>query len=291
MDGPHSGQKLRKAPMRIDSHQHFWQIGRHGHEWPTPDLAPIYRDFSVNDLAQQSLSVNLSGSVVVQSQPSDADTDWLLQHASQHSLVKGVVGWVDLESSDAISRLQYLAAQPKFKGVRPMLQSLPDDHWIVRDSVQPAMREMVRLNLCFDALVFTRHLANISKIALRYPAMKIVIDHAAKPPIAARDTLATQQWRDAITMIARHGNVYCKLSGLFTEMAVDQPRDEAIPYVEHVFDVFGVGRVMWGSDWPVVLLRESYAGWYEWIQHFISKFSASQRQRILHDNACQFYGL
>lgn len=280
-----------KARMPIDSHQHYWQIGQHGHEWPTADLIEIHRDFGVQELEQASQGLKLDGTVVVQSQPSAADTDWLLHLALQHEVIKGIVGWVDLLAPEAALRLQYLKSQPKFKGVRPMLQSLPDDEWILRDVVQPALREIVRLELCFDALVFTRHLMFIVELARRYPAMKIVIDHAAKPPIAQRDSVATRQWREAIAGVAKHPNVHCKLSGLFTEMAVDQPREEATPYVEHVFDVFACDRVMWGSDWPVVVLRESYAGWYEWSQQFISRFNVSEQQRIMHDNACAFYGL
>ena len=277
--------------MLIDSHQHFWQIGKHGHEWPTPDLAPIYRDFGVGDLVQESSTVNLSGSVVVQSQSSDIDTDWLLHLASRHELIKGVVGWVDFEALNVMSRLAQLARHSKFKGVRPMLQSLPDDNWILRDTLQSALSALVELGLRFDALVFTRHLDAIAVVAHRWPQLQIVIDHAAKPPIAQKSAQATQQWRTGMARVAEFPNVHCKLSGLFTEMDTDQSRDDAIPYVEHVLRVFGAERVMWGSDWPVLKLRNRYSEWYEWVMKRIAPLDDSQRTAIMGDNAQRFYKL
>lgn len=277
--------------MFIDSHQHYWQIGKHGHEWPTPDLAPIYHDFGVDDLVQQSATLDLVGSVAVQSQPSDLDTDWLLQLASQHDLIKGVVGWVELSASNASERLTMLAKHQKLKGVRPMLQSMSDSNWILREEVQPALKKTCDLQLRFDALVFTRQLPAIAELAARYPELSIVIDHAAKPPIAARDVEATRQWKIALSRCAEKSNVHCKLSGLFTEMNADQSRDEATPFVDHVFDIFGSDRVMWGSDWPVVKLRNSYAEWHQWTRHYLQRYTDTQRSDIMHDNACRFYSL
>jgi len=277
--------------MLIDSHQHFWQIGKHGHEWPTPDLAPIYSDFGVDDLLQESSATNLIGSVVVQSQPSDDDTDWLLHLASQHDSIKGVVGWVDFEAHNVTSRLSQLARHPKFKGVRPMLQNLSDDNFILRDSVLSALNAVVELNLRLDALVFTRHLATIAVLAHRWPLLQIVIDHAAKPPIAQRNAQATLQWQIAIARVAEFPNVHCKLSGLFTEMEAEQSRDEAIPYVEQVLKMFGADRVMWGSDWPVLKLRNSYLQWHDWVMRRIAHLDASQQVAIMGGNATRFYGL
>jgi len=277
--------------MLIDSHQHFWQIGKHGHEWPTRELQPIYRDFGVDDFLQESLSVDATGTVAVQSQPSDADTDWLLQLAPQHSLIKGVVGWVNMESPGSVLRLQALAKHDKFKGVRPMLQSLPDNNWILRESVQAALAAMVELDLRFDALVFTRHLHAIAELAQRWPKLQIVIDHAAKPPIAQRDPQATQQWRAALANIATFQNVCCKLSGLFTEMSPEQSTDEAVPYADHVVNVFGTERVMWGSDWPVLKLRDTYPRWHTWVRDRIASLSIAQQELIMSGNAQRFYKL
>jgi L-fuconolactonase len=277
--------------MLIDSHQHFWQIGKHGHEWPTPELALIYRDFVVENFLQESSSVDVTGTVAVQSQPSDPDTDWLLQISSQHALIKGVVGWVDLASSTAVSRLNELARHPKFKGVRPMLQSLTDDNWILRDEVQPALRVVSDLDLCFDALVFTRHLNATAELARRWPTLRIVIDHAAKPPIAQCIESATQQWRAALDSVAEFSNVHCKLSGLFTEMSAEQLPDDAIPYVEHVLNVFGAERVIWGSDWPELTLRDTYSRWHAWTLERIAHLDVSQQALIMGGNAQQFYKL
>jgi len=291
MDGHREQRKPIQQRMLIDSHQHFWQIGQHGHAWPTPELAPIYRDFGVEDLAAESSSTGLGGSVVVQSQPSAADTDWLLRLASQHALIKGVVGWVDFESSGVASRLAQLARDSKFKSVRPMLQALPDDNWILRESMQAALATMVELDLRFDALVFTRHLTAIAELARRWPQLQIVIDHAAKPPIAQRDEQATLQWQAALAKVAEFSNVSCKLSGLFTEMSAEQSTDEAIPYAEYVINTFGADRVIWGSDWPVLTLRDTYQRWLAWTLQRIAQLNAPQQVGIMGGNAQRFYKL
>jgi L-fuconolactonase len=206
-------------------------------------------------------------------------------------LIKGIVGWVDFEAPNAASRLTQLARHPKFKGVRPMLQSLPDDNYILRDSVLSALNAVVELNLRFDALVFTRHLASIAVLAHRWPQLQIVIDHAAKPPIVQKSAQATQQWHIAMSRVAEFPNIQCKLSGLFTEMDANQSRDDAIPYVEHVLKVFGAERVMWGSDWPVLKLRNSYPQWHEWVVKRIAHLDSSQQAAIMGGNAIRFYGL
>lgn len=240
----------------IDAHQHLWRIGRNACTWPTPDLAAIYRDYEVGDLEAIARPLGITGSVLVQSQPSDRDTDWLLEIAAASPFILGVVGWADLKALDAPARITKLAADPKLKGLRPMLQGLAQD-WILDPAAEPAIQVMIDHDLTFDALVFPRHLPSLAVFARRHPDLAIVIDHGAKPLIA-EGTL--DPWRDDMAALASLPNVVCKLSGLVTE-AGDRPPAALAPYVEHLVAIFGQQRLMWGSDWPVVELDGAYAGW------------------------------
>ena len=272
--------------MIIDSHQHLWQIGRNGHKWPTPDLAAIHRDFGPEDLRAEAVAVD--GSVLVQSQSDDADTDWMLEVASATPFVKGVVGWADLEAASAPARLASLAAKPKLKGIRPMLQGLADDQWILRDAVQPALKTITDLSLCFDALIFPRHLAAIDQLARTWPALSIVIDHCGKPQIGSGDDAL---WRDGIARVANNPNVCCKLSGLATEMAEGLSLDAARPYADHVLACFGPDRLMWGSDWPVLNLRTTYNAWQDWTLAWLTPQSGTTRDAIFGGTARRVYQL
>ncbi len=274
--------------MIVDSHQHLWQIGKNGHEWPTPDLAPIHRDFVTADLTAVAGAAGVGATVLVQSQPADIDTDWMLDVAEATPLIQGVVGWADLAAPDAPQRLAELARRPKLRGIRPMLQGLADDNWILRDNVRPALEALLRLDLRFDALVFTRHLAAIGRLARTFPDLPIIIDHCAKPPLAAGDLGA---WREAIARVAEHANVTCKLSGLFTEMRADQPVDDARPVADHVLSIFGPERLMWGSDWPVVLLRQPYGNWLDWTKAWLDGKTADVTTDILGNTARRVYAL
>ncbi|WKL58902.1 amidohydrolase family protein [Asticcacaulis sp. ZE23SCel15] len=277
--------------MVIDAHHHLWQIGHNGHEWPTPDLVPIYRDFGPQDLRSEAVGVSLSGTIVVQSQAHDADTDWLLEVAANDNLILGVVGWVDLSAPDAADRIAHLAQQLKFKGVRPMLQSLADDDWINQPVVAPALEALTQHDLSFDALIFTRHLPAIDRLAKTYPGLRIVIDHGAKPPIAHRHSHPeeTRHWRAQITAIARNPNVHAKLSGLVTEMMPGQPIDDLWPYTDHLLEQFGPDRILWGSDWPVVNLCQSYRSWFDQVHHHLRAMPPHSTDKIFSTNAKTFY--
>lgn len=277
--------------MIVDSHQHLWQVGRNGHQWPTPDLASIWRDFEPADLHEIAVPAGVTASVLVQSQPSDLDTDWMLDIAANDTLIQAVVGWADLASPYAVRRVVHLAQQPKLKGLRPMLQGLTDDEWILQPEVQPALMAMTDLGLRFDALIFPRHLKVIDRLAKAHPGLKIVIDHCAKPPIAANDSGATRAWQDNITLVAQNTNIVCKLSGLITEASDEQAIDDVTAYADHAYDSFGPYRLMWGSDWPVVNLRTTYSAWLDWTKAWLATKPPEARMRILSGTARNFYNL
>lgn len=271
--------------MRIDAHQHYWQIGYHGHEWPTPDLPAIHRDFLPADLAPELAPLGIRRTVAVQSQPADADTDWLLDLAAQERSIAAVVGWCDVRAPGAPARIAQLAARPKLRGLRPMLQDLPAG-WILDPAAAPALAAMAAHGLVFDALIRPAHLADIAALADAYPSLTIVVDHGAKPPIAAR---GFEPWAAQLRDLAARPNTVCKLSGLATEAGASWAPDDLAPYVRHLIDCFGPERLLWGSDWPVLRLAGSYAQWLGTAAALLAPLSEADRAAVFGGNAARIY--
>jgi L-fuconolactonase len=283
----------------IDSHVHFWRLGGPGQTWPDAKWPLLYRDFGPADLleaistatgsaASASLpTVDVQSVVLVQSQPDDRDTDWLLELAADLTLVGAVVGWVDLASPSAPERIAGLARKPKLRGLRPMLQAIEDTQWLLRHELEPALHAMVQHGLRFDALIQPRHLPMLLEFARRWPKLPIVIDHGAKPEIALGQI---EPWQAQLAELSLCPNVYCKLSGLRTEQAAGAPRSELEPYMRVLMRSFG-DRLLWGSDWPVLLHSGDRYG--DWLQ---TSMQASQAegiglQSLFRDAASRFYGL
>lgn len=280
----------------IDAHQHLWKIGSHGCVWPTPDLDAIYRDFDLTEAKHLARKKGVTGTVLVQSQESDADTDYLLAMASRSQFIKAVVGWVDLGNARAPQRIRKLAVNPKFRSVRPMLQSMADDGWIMKPQQQPAIKCLIEENLCFDALVFARHLPYLDALTDQYPELPVVIDHAAKPPLSPGSVEDYRQWQYFMQKLAAKPQVYCKLSGLVTEMAASQCEPVLQQCVERLLYWFGSGRLMWGSDWPVVNLAANpqlagYENWSETAMRLLADCSPAEKYAITEGNVLRFYGI
>ena len=269
----------------IDAHQHFWRIGKNDCAWPGVDLPAIHRDFEPFELDALARAAGVEGTVLVQSQPSDHDTDYLLQLAEATPMVRAVVGWVDLASPDASARIAELAARPKFRGVRPMLQDLADD-WVLRPELEPAIAALIEHGLSLDALVRPRHLPALETFARRHPGLAIVIDHAAKPDIAGGGHAA---WRAALAPFAGLANVCCKLSGLLSECAAGQGEAELRPYVADLLELFGPARLMWGSDWPVLNLVSDYVAWLAMAQALVRPAGEDAVAAVFGRTAHSFY--
>jgi len=270
----------------LDSHVHFWRIGAPGHAWPDSDWPRLHRDFLPADLRHATAAIDLVGAVLVQSQPDDRDTDWML--SLEDPLIAGVVGWVDLAAPDSPGRIAALAAHPRLRGLRPMLQGIADTEWILQDALAPAIEAMCAHGLRLDALIEPRHLPVLHRFATRWPGLPIVIDHAAKPH-ARRDE--RDPWRGDMAALAALPNVWCKLSGLRTEQAPDQPVAALQPYVDHLLAVFP-NRLMWGSDWPVVLhADDAYADWIAATLDLVGDLTADVRDRLFRGAATDFYAL
>lgn len=273
---------------RIDAHQHFWQLSRGDYGWLTPSLAPIYRDFMPYDLAPFLGRHGIEGTVLVQAAPTDAETDFMLSLARANAFIEGVVGWVDFADPAAPRRIADLAGPPKLKGLRPMIQDIADDDWMLCPELEPAFRALIDHGLVFDALVLPRHLDNLRKLLARYPQMRVVVDHCAKPAIASG---AFVDWARDIERIATDTDACCKLSGLVTEAGEAWTVEGLRPYVEHVVNCFGADRIIWGSDWPVCTLAAGYDAWVAATEDLLSSCALAEREAILGGNAVRLYRL
>jgi L-fuconolactonase len=273
---------------RIDAHQHFWLLAERAGNWPPAELAAIYRDFLPDDLAPQLAAHGIDGTVLVQSLPSVSESRFLLRLAAQAPFVRGVVGWVDLKAADAAQQIAALAEDSMLKGLRPMLQDLDDMRWIDDPALEPAVNAMLDCGLAFDALVLPRHLPALLAFAQRWPALPIVIDHAAKPPIARGEYAA---WAADLAQLAALPQVCCKLSGMVTEAGPQWTLAALKPYAGFVLEAFGPQRVLWGSDWPVVNLVSDYAGWIDTSEHLLDGLNEQEKAQVFGLNAIRFYSL
>ncbi len=274
----------------VDSHQHFWSLDAPWFDWPAPDLAAIYRDFGPKDLSPLLQASGVSQTVIVQVAPDPAETYHLLELSERTSFVAAVVGWIDLEQGTGLADLERFAGHPKLRGIRPMIQAIPDPEWMLSPALAPCLAAVERLGLTFDALVKPQHLAALAAFVDRYPNLPVVVDHGAKPEIArGRDGFAA--WARGVASVAERPHVFCKLSGLLTEAGDRTGWHDLRPFVEHLLAVFGPRRLMWGSDWPVVELAAPYGTWLDYVRRYISTLSADEQDRILGGTARDFYRL
>ncbi|WP_171102087.1 amidohydrolase [Ruegeria sp. HKCCD7255] len=276
--------------MIIDSHQHFWTLARGDYPWPNDSVAPIFRDFTPDDLRPLLTRSGVDQTVLVQATDTVAETEFLLDIARQTGFVAGVVGWVDLTASDAIATIDRLRQDPALKGLRPMLQGIAQTDWILQDDAQPALAHMASTGLCFDALIQPRHLPVIARLAQQHPNLPIVIDHIAKPQMGAA-RLPDAAFIDGMHQLAACGSVRCKLSGMVTEVGPGWRTEDLMPFLEVVLDLFGPDRVMFGSDWPVLNLASDYAAWMAFVHKAIEPYPDAEKDMILGGAAQQFYGL
>lgn len=272
----------------IDAHLHFWRIGGPGQVWPDADWPLLHRDYLPDDLRMETEGVDLRGAILIQSQPDDRDTDWMIDLVADDPLMAGVVGWVALDRADAAQRIATLTARPKLVGLRPMLQGMAETDWILRPELDPAIEAMMTHGLRFDALIEPRHLPVIARFADRWPDLPIVVNHGGKPDAA---NAVMDPWREQLGMLSTRANVWCKLSGLRTQQAQGQAAGALQPYARHIIDCFG-DRVMWGSDWPVLRhMGDRYGDWIDDGLALAEPLDEVQSARLFEGAAREFYGL
>jgi L-fuconolactonase len=274
--------------MRIDSHQHFWQLDPGEYPWIRPEW-PIHRDFGPDDLVPLLDAHGLDGSVLVQARQTALESDWLLGLAEQCPRIKGVVGWVDLLAPGVDQELERLAAHPHFVGVRHIAQDEPDERFLLRPEFLHGVSRLARHGLCYDVLVFERQLPAALEFVRHFPEQRFVLDHVAKPKIAAGEM---SPWRERIEELGALPNVACKVSGLVTEANWEHwSTADLLPYLDVVLEAFGPDRLMYGSDWPVCTLAGDYGRVYSLAETFAERLSPAERAGFFGGVAARWYEL
>ena len=271
----------------VDSHQHFWQVGRFDYPWMSPEVDALCHDYLPQMIEPILRRNGVDQTILVQASNSFDETRWLLSLADENAFIAGVVGWVDLQSADVARQLDEFVARPKFKGVRHLVESEPTDDWLIQESVLNGLRQLSSRGLSYDLLVHTRHLKHAKRIADECPELHLVVDHLAKPPVARGEI---DEWARHLKEIALCPNVWCKLSGLVTEANWANWRVEDLkPYVEMVLEYFGPARMMFGSDWPVCLLAASYDQVRASFEMLLAGLNEKDKRRIFSESAIEFY--
>jgi len=275
--------------MRIDAHQHFWVYNAREYAWIDETMVPLRRNFLPVDLKPELEQEGLHGCVAVQAQQSLEETRWLLGLAERNPFVLGVVGWADLRSPRLRSDLQSLAGNPKLVGMRHIVQSEPEDRFLLQPDFLHGISLLEEFDLAYDILIYPRHLQVAAEFVARFPRQRFVLDHLAKPPIKSGNIYS---WEKGIRALASLPNVYSKLSGLVTEADWQNWKPEHLkPYLDVAFDSFGASRLMIGSDWPVCTVAGSYPQVMRVVKEYLAKFSKEVNDAVLGDNAQAFWRL
>lgn len=273
----------------LDSHQHFWAYDEAQYPW-IPKNSPLHRDWLPADLEREQAKVGGKGSIAVQARPSLEESHWLLTLADHFPSIRGVVGWVDLQS-DAVEReLAQLAKHPRFVGVRHVVQDEPDDRFLLGSNFVRGIEKLAEFRLAYDLLIYPKQLPAAIELAMRFPEQRFVLDHLAKPHI--RDGTLSP-WREQIRELAKAPQVFCKVSGMVTEaQRAGWQAEDFRPYLDVVFESSGADRLMWGSDWPVCLLAGSYEQVFRLVDDYLrASLPASAREAVFSGNAARFYRL
>ena len=276
--------------MIIDAHHHLWKYSAAEYGWITPQMAMLRRDFLPPQLEELMHHFGIEGTVAVQARQTLEETSWLLSLAEKHPLIRGVVGWVPCTDGAAVKRhLEKFAANPRLRGVRHVVHDEPDPRYILRDDFNAGVSALLEFKLRYDILIFERHLPAAIQFVDRHPKQVFIVDHVAKPRIKEH---IMSPWDRNMRELAKRQNVYCKLSGMVTEADLEHWTAEDLqPYIDVVLAAFGPRRIMYGSDWPVVLRACDYVRWFDTVNAAIGKLSKAEQDRIMGGTAVEAYGI
>ena len=274
--------------MKIDAHQHFWIYDPVRDSWIDDSMKVLQKNFLPEMLVPILEQYNFDGCIAVQADQSEIETQFLLDLASKNTVVKGVVGWVDLCADTVEDRLAHFSKNKLFKGVRHIVQAEAND-FMLRTDFQNGISKLEQFGLTYDILIIPEQLPAVIELAQKFPKQQFVIDHIAKPSI--KDA-KMDDWKDNMKALSRFPNVFCKVSGMVTEADWENwtPKDFT-KYLDVILDAFGVDRVLYGSDWPVCLLAAKYGEQLDVLERYISHLSEGQITNIMGDNAIKFYNL
>lgn len=273
----------------IDSHQHFWKYDPIVHDWISDEMATIRRDFLPEQLAAVLKENQVEGCVAVQAEHNTGDNDFLLDMSFANDFVKGIVGWTDLQSPAIASDLYKLANFPKIKGIRHILQGEEQRDLMLTKPFLNGIGHLGEVGFTYDILVSSDQLRFIPEFVAHFPDQPFVLDHMGKPGIKNGEI---NGWKKNIELLAKHEQVYCKVSGMLTEAHLKGwKKEDFTPYLDVVVEAFGIKRIMYGSDWPVCLAAGDYKRGLDVVKSYFSSFSSDEQQLFFGENAIDFYRL
>ena len=276
--------------MLIDSHHHLWTYNPQEYGWIDEEMLRLRRNFGPDDLEIISEENGTQGFVTVQARQSILETDDLLRIAADTPLIRGVVGWVPLCSANVGQILDRYDDSTMLKGVRHVVQDEPDDEFLLRPDFNRGVNELLGRGLVYDILIYAKQLSAAIKFTDQHPGQLMILDHIAKPTI--QGTSVDSQWRDGFTELSKRENVLCKFSGVVTEIRdSDWTIDSVRPYWDVALEAFTPKRLMFGSDWPVCLLRAEYQQWIEVVRQLASELSDSEQEDFFANNVIRSYNL
>jgi L-fuconolactonase len=284
--------------LRIDSHHHFWNYDAQQYGWIDESMSVLRRDFGIEQLRGALAPSGIRGAVTVQARQSLEETEWLLELAEAHEELVGVVGWVPLTADETELRplLERLSERPLLRGVRHVVQDEPDERFLLREDFGRGVGMLHSYGLTYDVLIYARHLPHAITFADRQQDQRLIVDHVAKPTIEPQQF--DRQWAEQISALAQRPHVACKVSGMITEMrgpegALSVPKivQQLRPYWDVVLEAFGPQRLMFGSDWPVCLLRGEYGTWVAALEELAESLSAPERAQLWGGTAQRWYQL
>lgn len=272
----------------IDAHHHLWRYTPDEYGWIDDSMAALRRDFLPADLEEALRSAGVDGAVTVQARQTLEETRWLLELARGCSAMRGVVGWAPIAAQDFTAILEPLRDEPKLKGLRHVVQAEPDG-FLDGEAFNRGVRALAGTGLVYDVLIFERQLPEAIRFVDRHPNQSFVLDHVAKPKIAAGDL---EPWATHMRELAKRPNVACKVSGMVTEDNWSAWTEQSLrPYLEVTAEAFGPSRLMAGSDWPVCLVASGYAQWWDVLRRFFAEWTEPERAEIFGGTATRVYSL
>jgi L-fuconolactonase len=275
--------------LKIDAHQHFWVFDPVRDSWINEEMRSIQRDFLPGDLEFVLRENGMDGCITVQADQSEEQNAFLLHLTEGNDFIKGIVGWVDLRAGNIEERLEFYSHTKLMKGFRHVLQGEPNRALMLEPDFKRGIGLLHKYGFTYDILIFPDQLQYADKLAKEFPQQKFVLDHIAKPDIKGGKT---DSWAAEIELLAANQNVYCKVSGMVTEADWHNwSNDTFTKYLDVVFNAFGTGRVMFGSDWPVCLVAADYTGMKAIVETYTQQFSADEQEMIFGGNAINFYNL
>ena len=278
--------------LRIDAHHHIWDLATRDQPWITGEsMAPIRRDFGVDDLAPELARSGVDATIVVQTVASIDETLELLELADRTEFVAGVVGYADLDCDEVGDHLDRLLDGPNghwLVGIRHVVEAEPDPEWLLRPRVLAGLDAVAERHLAYDLLIGRHQFEAARQVVARLPHARFVLDHLGKPAITAREF---EPWATDVAALAALPNVFAKVSGLVTEAGPAWTVGDLEPYVDHAVEVFGADRLLFGTDWPVCLLAGSYSDVVDAACSTLIALSGDERAAVFGTNAIKAYDL